>query len=59
MALTQQANACSKLAIWITGINPLQANIPFLYPLKKSENFWFSDISKGSIIEALAWNGLT
>ena len=23
-------------------INPLEANVPFLYPLKTSENLWFS-----------------
>ena len=28
-------------------INPIHANIPFLYPLKTSENFWFSDAFSG------------
>ena len=28
-------------------INPFQANVPFLYPLKTSENLWFSDVFRG------------
>ena len=35
--------------------NLLQANVPFLYPLKTSQNLWFSDIFRGT----MAWNGLT
>ena len=35
--------------------NLLQANVPFLYPLKTSENLWFSDVFRGT----MAWNGLT
>ena len=27
--------------------NPFQANVPFLYPLKTSENLWFSDVFRG------------
>ena len=30
-------------------INPFQANTPFLYPLKTSENLWFSDVFRGYI----------
>ena len=40
-------------------INPLQANVPFLYPLKTSENQKFSDIFRGYRKGTLAWNGLT
>ena len=25
-------------------VNPFQVNVPFLYPLKTSENLWFSDV---------------
>ena len=46
MPLTLQANTCSKLAVTITGINPFQANIPFIF------KGWY-------INEALGWNGLT
>ena len=28
-------------------INPFYANVPFLYPLKTSENLWFSDVFRG------------
>ena len=28
-------------------INPFQANAPFLYPLKMSENFWISNFFQG------------
>ena len=31
----------------ITKINPFQANVPFLYPLKISENQRFSDVFRG------------
>ena len=31
----------------ITKINPFQANVPFLYPLKMSENQRFSDVFRG------------
>ena len=27
--------------------NPFQANVPFLYPLKTSDNLWFSDVFRG------------
>ena len=29
--------------------NPFQANVPFLYPLKTSDNLWFSDVFRGGI----------
>ena len=42
----------------ITKINPLQANVPILYPLKMSENQRFSDVFRGYKKGTLAWNGL-
>ena len=30
-----------------TFINPFQANVPILYPLKSPENLWFSGVFKG------------
>ena len=38
--------------------NPFQANVPFLYPLKMSENLWSSDGFRGYRKGTLAWNGL-
>ena len=38
--------------------NPFQANIPFLYPLKVSENLWFSRVFRGYRNGILAWNRL-
>ena len=40
-----------SLVNWV--INPFQANVPFLYPMKTSENFWFSDVFVG--IEREHW----
>ena len=40
-----------------TLINPFQANIPFLYPLKTSENRSFSDVFRGYRNGKLDWNG--
>ena len=28
-------------------LKPFQANVPFIYPLKTSENLWFSDVFRG------------
>ena len=39
-------------------INPFQASISFLYPLKTSENHRFSDIFRGHRNGTLTWNGL-
>ena len=39
-------------------INPFQATDPFLYPLKTSENLWFSDVFKGYRKRSLAKNVL-
>ena len=37
-------------------INPVQSNVSFLYPLKTSENLWFSDVFRGyRIIEMEHW----
>ena len=30
------------------GVNPLHATGLFRYPLKTSENLWFSDVSRGT-----------
>ena len=38
--------------------NPLHAPVPFLYPLKISENQRFSDVSRGYRNGTLVWNGL-
>ena len=35
--------------------NPFQANIPFLYPLKRSENLWFSDLFRGYRKRTVTW----
>ena len=45
-------------------INPFYANLPFLYPLKTTENPWFSGIfrgyTNGTLAMANAWkNELT
>ena len=39
-------------------LNPFQANVPFLYALKTSENQRFSNDFRGYRNEPLAWNGL-
>ena len=39
-------------------INPFHANVPFLYPLKTSENKMFSDVFRGCRNGALVWKGL-
>ena len=38
--------------------NPFHANGLFLYPLKKSENLWFSNVFRGYRKRPVAWNGL-
>ena len=35
--------------------NPFQANVLFVYPLKTSENLWFSDALRGYIKGTLAY----
>ena len=39
-------------------LNPFQANAPILYPLKTSENLWFSGVFRGYKMGTLARNGL-
>ena len=39
-------------------INPFHATCLFLYPLKRSENLWFSDVFKGYRKIIVAINGL-
>ena len=39
-------------------VNPFHANFPFLYPLKTSENLWFSDVFRGYTNETLARKAL-
>ena len=38
--------------------NLFQVNVVFLYPLKTSENLWFSDVFRGYRKGTLTWNGL-
>ena len=38
-------------------LNPFHANVPFLYPLKTSENPEFSDAFRGYIYGTFAWSG--
>ena len=38
---------------WEDTVNPFQPNITFLYPLKMSENIWFSDVFVGYRIVTL------
>ena len=41
----------------INFLKSFQANVPFLYPLKTSENLWFSDVCRGYRNGTLASNG--
>ena len=40
-------------------MDPFHANDLFLYPLKTSENLWFSDVFRGYRKRPMARNGLT
>ena len=40
-------------------INSFHATCLFLYPLKTSENLWFSDVPREYKKRPMAWNGLT
>ena len=42
----------------ILSLDSFEANAPFLYPLKKSENLWFFYIFRGYINGKLARDGL-
>ena len=44
---------------WLSLINSFHATVLFLYPLKISENFWFSDVFRGYRKRPVAWNRLT
>ena len=33
--------------VYFVGLNPFQSSVTFLYPLKTSENLWFSDVFRG------------
>ena len=39
-------------------LNPFHATDLFWYPLKTSENLWFSDVFRGYQKKSVAWNGL-
>ena len=43
----------------LKSINPFHASGLFWYPLKASENLWFSDVFRGYQKRTVAWNGLT
>ena len=40
-------------------VNPFHATDLFIYPLKTSENLWFSDVFRGNIKRPVAWYGLS
>ena len=42
---------------WV--INPFHVTGLFQYPLKTSENLWFSDVFRGDWKRPVAWNGLS
>ena len=47
---------CNTGLIWVKNfVNPFQANVSFLYPLKKSEKQRFSDVFRGGGIEREHW----
>ena len=47
-----------KNVFFVSCNNPFQPNISFLYPLKTSENLWFSDVFRGYRNGILARKGL-
>ena len=50
----------SDILLWfILFVNPFHATGVILYPLKTSENLWFSDIFRGYRERPVTWNGLT
>ena len=49
---------CYYSSINKNNINPFHVHIPFLYPLKTSENLKFSDVFRGYRNGTLAWIGL-
>ena len=44
MGLSAKREMRTKLGEPMMVFNPFHANSPFLYPLKTSDNLWFSDI---------------
>ena len=46
------------LVLTIIRVNSSLPNVPFLHPLKTSENLWFSDVFRGYRNRALGKNGL-
>ena len=51
--------ASNILRIMANFINPYYATDLVWYPLKTSENLWFSDVFRGYQKRLVAWNGLT
>ena len=47
------------VTVSLSFFKPFHATGLFLYPLKTSENFWFSDGFRGYKNRPVAWNGLT
>ena len=45
------------LEVFLAVISPFYPNVPFLYPLKTSENQSFFDVFRGYGNGTLAWNG--
>ena len=60
--LSQTVNInCNNWIILVLSscLNPFSTNVPLLYPLKTSKNFWFSDIFRGYRSGTLVENGLS
>ena len=50
---------CRKRSVtWLKWVNLFHVNVPFLYPLKTSENLWFSDVFSGYKNGTLAWKNV-
>ena len=45
--MTNHYSAFGKTYVILKSINPFHAIVPFLYPLKTSENLLFSDVFRG------------
>ena len=50
-------NILQNAVLW-NRLNPFSTNVPLLYPLKTSENLWFSDVFRGYGSGTLVENGL-
>ena len=60
---TSSSYFCSAFALVLKRLrenflNHFTQNVPFLYPIKISENLWFSDVFRGYKTGTLALNGL-